>query len=146
MLDRAATLDAHETDVLVRLADRLSTASNMVIEAEVTDRTPCWWWCEDIVLGVDLYGQVADVGDRSQADVCQDLRAAFVTELGEPTDDDPRNLRYSECFEWWPDVLVEDRHVSVSIDVSTEDSPSGPTAQVHFTNESATRAFLPWNP
>lgn len=134
-------VDSDEYAVMERyVTPILASAEFTVTESQRGDSFPCWWWCEDYVLDVDLRVEFTVGGVDSHADLCGTLRDELVAGIGRAPDRD-EELRGPRCLLTWSGIQVGGRDLSIS---TTSRSWPDTTVVMRITNLSTQRAFLPY--
>lgn len=134
-------VDSHEYALMEDyVTPILDSADFTVTDSQRGDPYPCWWWCEDFVLNVDLRVEFTVNGVESHADLCETLRRDLVAGIGRSPDRE-EEMRGPRCLLIWSDVQADGRELSI-----TTISMSWPelTVVMNITNQSIERAFLPF--
>jgi len=138
---RLNRVDTAEYEVLERfIAPVVDSAGFTTTSIERGDPSPCWWWCEDYVLDVDIRMRIQPKQDiDNAADSCAVLRAHISESLRRPPDSETERPS-GTCSMHWFDLQADGRDVSLW--ASSRLLPSM-GADLVVTNESVDRAFLP---
>lgn len=111
-----------------------------LLSTERSPAEPCWWWCEDYQLTVDVRSTYRPLDTVDPAAQCERMRRTL-TEFAGAAPAEYEGTIYTECSLFAIDVPVGDQVVSVGVDV---DQRASVPISLHVTNESAERAFLPY--
>ncbi|MEM9656006.1 MAG: DUF805 domain-containing protein [Actinomycetota bacterium] len=103
------------------------------------DPSPCWWWCEDYVLNVDLQLRIEPRQPvDNETELCSQLRNRIADALGKQPDRE-QEFTNGGCSLLWDHLQADER----SVRLSAATGPLGLWADLVITNESVERAFLP---